>query len=72
MTISKNFVQKYTANDCEGRDYSWKDTEESYENLVEILKKGDTFYLKAARIVEKVFDSETFKIEVKTIKEFKE
>lgn len=69
MTISKNFVQAYKAQDCEGRYFNWEDTTRDYDEILEELKKEYKFYIKGVRLVEKTFDSETFKIEVKVIKE---
>lgn len=66
--ITKNFTQKYVAQDCEGRYWKWEDTNEIYETLEKkYLEKRDS-YVNAIREVEKTFDPETFKITLKTIR----
>lgn len=70
-TITKKFVQRYIAEDCEGRRYAWKDTEKTYEELkARYLENRDT-YVDAIREVEKTFNAETFKITEKTIRMLK-
>ena len=67
-TITKKFVQRYIAQDCEGREFRWKDTEKTYEELkAKYLEKRDT-YVDAIREVEKTFNTETFEITEKTIR----
>lgn len=68
MKISKRFVQRFVANDCEARNWSWVDTEESYESLVEKLASKNDPWFNAVAIVEKTFDDETFTITEKVIK----
>lgn len=66
--ITKKFVQKYVAEDCEGKYYRWMDTNETYEKLEkEYLNKRNP-WIDAIREVEKTFNPETFKITTKTIK----
>lgn len=68
MTLTKRFVQKLVSHDCEARDFEWEDTNEEYEVLAKRLWDNYSAWFKAARIVEKVFDDETFTITVKPIK----
>lgn len=65
--ITKNFVQVESADDCEGRYYSWKDIDMTYE---EVVAKLDNFWT-GARVVEKTFNPETFEITYKVLKETK-
>ena len=67
MAITKIFVQKYISNDCEAREWEWKNTKETYENLKEELKNWNGWF-KGVRVVEKIFDEETFTIKTKVIK----
>ena len=34
MTITKNFIQMYIAQDCEGRRYNWEDVNLTYDEAV--------------------------------------
>ena len=68
MTITKTFTQMYVATDCEARHWEWKDTDNTYEALAEELRTEWDGWFDAVRIVEKIFDSETFTITVKVIK----
>lgn len=63
--ITKTFVQVNSADDCEGRYYSWKDVDMTYE---EVVAKLDNFWT-GARVVKKIFNPETFKITYKVLKE---
>lgn len=63
--ITKNFVQVYSNDDCEGRYYSWKDTDTTYEEVVAQLNNFWT----GARVVKKIFNPETFEITYKVLKE---
>ena len=66
MEIKKIFTQK-EINHCGYARNEWVDTEETYEELVEQLKvlKG---LFDGVRVVEKTFDTETFKITMKVLK----
>ena len=66
--IKKIFVQRRDACDCEGRQYEWSDTEDSYEELTAQLGKCYDGYFSAVRVVEKSFDPDTFKITERVIK----
>jgi hypothetical protein len=63
--ITKTFVQVNSADDCEGRYYSWKDVDIAYE---EVIDKLDGFWT-GVRVVEKTFNPETFKTTYKVLKE---
>ena len=67
--ITKTFVQREIALDCEGRRWDWEDMNETYEALEEKnLKEGKGGYVGAIREVEKTFNPETFKITIKVIR----
>ena len=61
----KKFVQVDSADDCEGMHYSWKDVDMTYE---EVIAQFSGFWT-GARVVEKFFNPETFKITYKVLKE---
>lgn len=63
--ITKTFVQVDSADDCEGRYYSWKDVDMTYE---EVIARFDGFWT-GARVVEKTFNPETFEITYRVLKE---
>lgn len=63
--IVKVFVQNYVSHDCEARSHNWEDTDLSYE---EAKAKCNNAWCEGARMVEKTFDPETFKITTKVIK----
>lgn len=67
MKIEKEFTQKYEQTDMEGKCWNWRDSDKSYEELVDFLK-NDGFWTEAVRLVVKTFDSETFEITTKVIK----
>jgi len=67
MAITKIFTQEHISNDCEARKWDWEDTEETYESLKEELKKWNGWF-DGVRVVEKIFNEETFTIETKVIK----
>ena len=71
MTITKTFIQKHIARDCEARNWDWEDTNENYEVLIERLKNKWNGWFDGVRVVEKTFDAETFIITTKAIKTFK-
>ena len=68
MTITKIFTQEHTSDDCEGRYWSWADTDKTYEELAAQLAAEWNGWFDAVRLVEKTFDDETFKITTKVIK----
>ncbi len=68
MTITKTFTQKYVSNDMEARHWNWEDTDKTYEELTKELAEKWNGWFDAVRIVEKTFDTETFKITIKVIK----
>jgi len=70
-TINKIFVQEYIGLDCEGRNWGWRDTKNTYEEVKEKLMTEWNGWLDGVRLVEKTFDDETFTIETKVIKEAK-
>ena len=69
MKIYKVFTQKHVSNDCEARNWAWHDTNEPYDEIAEKLATEWDGWLDAVRVVEKVFDSDTFEITVNVIKE---
>ena len=68
MIIRKTFVQKYVAQDQEARKWAWEDTTEDYNELKESLMNKWNGWFDAVRIVEKVFNEDTFEITVDVIK----
>lgn len=69
MTITQIFTQKYVSTDEEGREWVWKDTNETYfEAAEELITKNDGRF-DAVRLIEKTFDSNTFQITDKVLKE---
>ena len=68
MTINKTFIQKYVSNDCEGRYWNWVDTNKTYEELKNDLANKSNGWFKAVRVVNKVFDEETFTITEEVVK----
>lgn len=71
MKISRTVVQKYISNDCEARNWKWVYTDKSYEELSKNFAIEANAWYKAVALVEETFDSETFKITSRTIKETK-
>lgn len=69
MTISKIFVEIKVSNDDEGRYWYWKVTKKTYEKAVEDLKAEWDGWFEGVRLVEKTFDSDTFEITIRVIKE---
>ena len=69
MKITKEFVQKYVARDCEARDWEWVDSGLTYEQEMQDLQSDWNGWFDGARLVEKIFDTDTFKIEIKVLKE---
>lgn len=69
MIISKIFVEVRISNDDEGRDWSWETTTKTYEKAVENLKAKWDGWFNGVRLVEKSFDSDTFEITTRVIKE---
>ena len=67
MTISKIFVQKRIFHYCEA-NWTWEDSNESFDDLVDELASKWSDWFKAVRIVEKTFNDETFKITEKTLR----
>ena len=68
MTITKTFIQKHIATDCEARNWDWVDTNKTYEDLTKELKDKWNGWFDGVRVVEKIFDAETFTITIKVIK----
>lgn len=66
--IKKTFVQKSVSYDCEARSWTWEDTNENYEDLKNLLMTEWNGWFDGVRIVEKIFDDETFTLTVKPIK----
>ena len=62
--IKKIFTEIYRL-DMEGRNGWWETTDKTYE---EICKKGFNGFLTGVRVVEKIFNPETFEINNKIIK----
>lgn len=71
MKISRTVTEKYISNDCEARTWEWVYTEESYEELSKRFATECNAWYDAVALVEETFDSETFKITSKTLKETK-
>lgn len=69
MKISKIFVEVRISNDCEGRNWNWKTTTKTYEKAVENLKAKWDGWFEGVRLVEKIFNSDTFEITIRVIKE---
>lgn len=63
--IVKNFVQNYESHDCEAREHEWVDVTLTYE---EAKARCNNAWCEGARMVEKTFDPETFKITTKVVK----
>lgn len=68
MKIKKMFTQVYCSFDMEHRYWDWYDSNDDYEEMKEELKKKDTCE-HGVRVVEKIFDEDTFTIEERIIKE---
>ena len=68
MTISKIFTEKRISRDMEARNWQWRDTDESYEELAEKLRTEWDGWFDAVAVVEKTFNDETFGITEKLIK----
>lgn len=68
MTIKKTFVQKRVSHDQEARYWDWEDTTESYDDLKQKLMNEWDGWFEGVRIVEKVFDEDTFRITINVIK----
>lgn len=69
--ITKNFVQIYISDDCEARNWDWKDTDFAYEAEVKRLAEKWNGWFKAVRVVKKIFNPETFELTTKEIKRAK-
>lgn len=69
MKFTKEFVQKFVSNDCEARYWAWVDSELTYEQEVQDLKVCWDGWFDGVRLVEKTFDTDTFKFEIKVLKE---
>ena len=69
MIIKKTFVQRYVSNDQEGRYWDWEDTDRTYEDLKENFMNEFGGWYHGIRLIEKIFDDETFTITIKPIKE---
>lgn len=69
MKITKEFVQTYVSNDCEARYWEWEDSKLTYEQEVQELKSKWNGWFDGVRLVEKIFDTDTFEIEIKVLKE---
>lgn len=69
MTINKMFVEVQVSDDCEARYWGWKTTTRTYEKAVEDLKAEWDGWFDGVRLVEKTFDSDTFEITTRVIKE---
>lgn len=69
MKIMKEFVQTYVSNDCEARNWEWEDSKLTYELEVQDLKSKWNGWFDGVRLVEKIFDTDTFEIEIKVLKE---
>ena len=54
--------------DEEARNWTWKATDKNYDELVHELSSHWDAWFNAVRIVEKVFDTETFEITIHPIK----
>lgn len=67
--MTKEFVQTYVAKDCEGFHWEWVDSKLTYEQEVQDLKNGWNGWFDGVRLVEKIFDTDTFEIEIKVLKE---
>ena len=67
-TIKKTFTQKLVATDCEARNWEWRDTTETYEELKKKLVTEWDGWFDGVRIVEKTFDKGTFTITENPIK----
>ena len=67
-TITKIFVQEHVSNDSEARNWKWVDTTKTYEELKDALTNEWNGWFDAVRVVEKVFDDETFTITENVIK----
>lgn len=63
--IIKTFVQNYVSHDCEAREYAWEDVNITYE---EAKANCNNAWCEGARVVEKTFNPETFKITTKVLK----
>lgn len=68
MKITKKFVQTYNSNDEEGRYFSWRDVNMSYEEAKKLLEKKGNGWFTRIREVEKIFDDETFMITEKPLR----
>lgn len=71
MTISKIFTEVNVSNDCEARDWSWETSKTTYSEAVADLKAKWDAWFRGVRLVEKTFDSDTFEITTRVIKETK-
>lgn len=69
MKMTKEFVQTYVSHDCEARHWEWVDSKLTYEQEVQDLKSGWNGWFDGVRLVEKIFDTDTFEIEIKVLKE---
>lgn len=69
MKITKEFVQIYVAKDSDGYYWEWKDSKLTYEQEVQDLKSKWNGWFDGVRLVEKIFDTDTFEIEIKVLKE---
>lgn len=64
MEIRKIFTQVYEAQDCEGKYWDWVDTKKNYNKV----KNNLGGYITGVRMVEKIFNAETFEITIKELK----
>ena len=69
MTIRRIFVEVRVSNDCEARNWEWKRTDRNYIKAVEDLKAKWDGWFEGVRLVEKTFNSDTFEITTRIIKE---
>lgn len=67
--LTRIVVKKLVSNDCEARDWTWEETDETYEELVEKLAEEYNPWFRSVALVEKRFDEESFTIKQRTIKQ---
>ena len=71
MKISRIITKRLVSNDDEARDWKWEYDERPYDELAKNFAYEHNSWYKGVALIEETFDSDTFKITSRTIREMK-